>query len=311
MRVIVTGAGGFVGRQLTDRLIAIGHDVVRLDRALPSDVRTQAIEGDLFDPAVVARAFAGGCDAVIHLATIPGGAAELDPPAAWRTNVDVSMRLTEAAAQAGTCPKFLFASSIAVFGDPLPSEGVDDNSSLAPRLLYGAHKAMIESWIATLSRRGEIDGLSLRLPGIVARPMAASGMKSAFMSDIFHALRNGMPFVSPVSAEATMWLMSVDAAAQAFVHALTLTDPLPPGRAVTMPALRLRMRDLAAEIAQQNSTSTNLVTYQPDAALEAAFGALPPLSAGRAASLGFRHDGSAHGLVASALATIASTEGLQ
>jgi len=105
--------------------------------------------------------------------------------------------------------------------------------------------------------------------------------------------------------------MSVDAAAQAFVHALTLTDPLPPGRAVTMPALRLRMRDLAAEIAQQNSTSTNLVTYQPDAALEAAFGALPPLSAGRAASLGFRHDGSAHGLVASALATIASTEGLQ
>jgi len=311
MRVIVTGAGGFVGRQLADRLIAIGHDVVRLDRALPSDARTQAIEGDLSDPAVVTRAFAGGCDAVIHLATIPGGAAELDPSAAWRTNVDASMRLTEAAARAGTCPKFLFASSIAVFGEPLPSEGVDDNSPLAPRLLYGAHKAMIESWIATLSRRGEIDGLSLRLPGIVARPMAASGMKSAFMSDIFHALRSDMPFVSPVSPEATMWLMSVDAAAQAFVHALTLTDPLPQGRAVTMPALRLRMRDLAAEIALQRRTSTNLVTYQPDAALEAAFGALPPLNAARAGGLGFRHDGSTHGLVASALATIASTEGQQ
>jgi len=235
MRVIVTGAGGFVGRHLSNELIAAGHHLVRLDRTLKPEPANETIEGDLSDPAVVARALAGGCDAVVHLATIPGGAAELDPSAAWRTNVDASMRLTEAAARAGTCPKFLFASSIAVLGAPLPPEGVDDDTPLAPCLLYGAHKAMIESWIATLSRRGEIEGLSLRLPGIVARPMAPSGMKSAFMSDVFHTLREDTPFTSPVSADATMWLMSVDAAAKAFVHALDLPGPLPQDRAVTSP----------------------------------------------------------------------------
>lgn len=311
MRVIVTGAGGFVGRRTCHQLIAAGHDVVRLDRALSPDLSSEAIEGDLCDPAIMARAFAGGCDAVVHLATVPGGAAELDPIAARRTNVDASMLLTEAAARAGTCPKFLFASSIAVLGAPLPAEGVDDDTSLAPRLLYGAHKAMIESWIATLSRRGEIDGLSLRLPGIVARPRAPSGMKSAFMSDIFQALRSAMPFVSPVSAEATIWLMSVDTAAKAFVHALHLPGPLPQDRAITLPALRVRMHDLATEIAHQTGAPAGLVSYQPDAALEAAFGALPPLNAARAIDLGFRHDGSADRLVASALATIASTEGRQ
>lgn len=311
MRVIVTGAGGFVGRRLADQLIYGGHDVVRLDRALAAQPGSERIERDLCDPAVVARAFAGGCDAVIHLATVPGGAAELDPEAARRTNVDASMLLTDAAARAGPCPKFLFASSIAVLGDALPPEGVDDNSPLAPRMLYGAHKAMIEGWIATLSRRAEIDGLSLRLPGVVARPLAPSGMKSAFMSDIFHALRGGARFVSPVSPEATMWLMSVDAAAKAFVHALILPGPLPQDRAIILPALRLRMRDLAAEIARQTGMPADFVTYQPDTALEAAFGALPPLHARRAAGLGFRDDGSIDRLVASALATIASTEGRQ
>jgi len=311
MRVIVTGAGGFVGRQLSNALIAAGHHVVRLDRALKPDPASETLEGDISDSAVVTRALADGCDAVVHLATIPGGAAELEPLAAWRTNVDASMLLTQAAARMGSCPKFLFASSIAVLGAPLPPEGVDDDTPLAPRLLYGAHKAMIESWIATLSRRGEIEGLSLRLPGIVARPMAPSGMKSAFLSDIFHALRGGLPFTSPVSAEATMWLMSVDAAAKAFVHALELAGPFPHDRAVTLPALRVRMRDLVAEIASQSGARADLVTYQPDAALEAAFGALPPLNASRAANLGFRHDGSIDRLVASALATIASAEGRQ
>jgi nucleoside-diphosphate-sugar epimerase len=120
-----------------------------------------------------------------------------------------------------------------------------------------------------------------------------------------------MPFVSPVSAEATIWLMSVDTAAKAFVHALHLPGPLPQDRAITLPALRVRMHDLATEIAHQTGAPAGLVSYQPDAALEAAFGALPPLNAARAIDLGFRHDGSADRLVASALATIASTEGRQ
>ncbi|MEO9132190.1 MAG: hypothetical protein ABI240_13385 [Sphingomonas sp.] len=107
-----------------------------------------------------------------------------------------------------------------------------------------------------------------------------------------------------------MWLISVEtAAAAAFAHALTLSATLPDDRAVTLPALRLTMSDLVATVARQTGGDPALVTYLPDDAIEAGFGAQPTLSTPRARTLGFHHDGTVDRLVASALATIASTEG--
>lgn len=308
-KIIVTGAGGFVGRVLVARLVADGAQVTAIDHAVQPRPGMEALCGDLTDAALLQRALAGGCDAVIHLATVPGGAAEQDPVAARRTNVDATMALTEVAAKSGPCPKFIFASSIAVFGARLPAEGVDDATPLAPHMLYGAHKAMIEQWVATLSRRGEIDGLSLRLPGIVARPAAASGMKSAFISDVFHAVRAGTPFVSPVSPGATMWLLSVHGAAAALAHALQPMTSLPETRAVTLPALRVSMQALVDEIARQCGRDAGVVSYRPDAMLEAAFGTQPSLSTAVADRLGFAHDGTLEQLVAAALASLDPTEG--
>ncbi len=296
MRIVIPGAGGFVGRALLAALDS-SHNVVAVDSRLPD---IDGIEGDISDPAVIARGFAGGCDAVIHLATVPGGAAELNPVLAKAVNVDATMALVEAAAATGNCPKFVFASSIAVFGEPLPLS-VDDTTPIAPRMIYGAHKAMMEQWIAMQSRRGAIDGLSLRLPGIVARPRTASGMKSAFMSNVFHALRGGEEFVVPVSQGATMWMMSADSIARNIVHALGLNAG---GQILTLPALRVCFADLVTEIALQTGSDVNLVTYQPDAALEAAFGAQPPLTTALADSLGFTHDSTLKALVAATLSGI-------
>jgi nucleoside-diphosphate-sugar epimerase len=303
MRVIVTGAGGFVGRPLVRGLVAQGHDVVALDLCAERDPDVESIAGDIADPATLTRAFARGCDAVVHLATVPGGAAEADPAGARRVNVDATIALSDAAASAGLRPRFVFASSIAVLGAPLPSS-VDDTTPLRPHLVYGAHKAMIEQWLATLSRRGALDALSLRLPGIVARPRGPSGMKSAFMSDLFHALRSRAPFTSPVAADATMWLMSVETVVAALLHALMLDAALPDDRAVTLPALRLRMDALVAAVARHSGADTALVGYAPDPALQAAFGAYPALITPRAEALGFRHDGAADRLVASALTSL-------
>jgi nucleoside-diphosphate-sugar epimerase len=305
MRIVVTGGGGFVGRQIIARLLARGDEVTAMDvvaHGIPPGAR--AIAGDLGDPAVRAAALDGGCDAVIHLATVPGGAAEADPVASRRINIDAGYDLILEAAAAGNRPRFVYASSIAVFGDPLPAF-VDDETPLSPRLIYGGHKAMLEHAVALHSNRGAIDGVTVRLPGILARPKGPSGMKSAFMSDLFHALKAGEEFTCPVSARGTIWAQSVARCADNFVHALSLdTALLPPTRAVTLPALRVSMGDLAAEIASQCGVSAGLVSYAPDAALEAAFAAQPPLATPAAERAGFAHDGNLAKLVSSALSTI-------
>lgn len=309
MPVIVTGAGGFVGRQIVSRLLAQGREVVAMDTVaggIPAGARVVA--GDLGDADVRADALSGGVSAVIHLATVPGGAAEADPAASRRINIDAMYDLLLEASAAGSNlrfgPRFVYASSIAVYGDPLPAY-VDDATPLSPKMIYGAHKAMMEHAVAMFANRGMIEGVTVRLPGILARPKGPSGMKSAFMSNLFHALKAGEEFVCPVSAGGTIWAQSVARCADNFIHALTLdTALLPPTYAVTLPAQRITMGDLAGEIAAQCGVSADLVRYEPDAALEVAFAAQPPLSMAAAERAGFAHDGDLATLVSSALKTL-------
>lgn len=305
MNVVVTGAGGFVGRELVHKLLAAGHHVTGIDThegGIPEGAR--AVAGDFGDAAVRADALAGGCDALVHLATVPGGAAEADPAASRRINVDAMYDLLLEAGAINPGVRVVYASSIAALGDPMPAL-VDDETPLSPKMIYGGHKAMMEHAVAMFSNRGLIDGVTVRLPGILARPKGPSGMKSAFMSDLFHALKAGEAFTCPVSAAGTIWAQSVLRCAENFVHALTLDSALlPPTRAVTLPAQRLTMGDLAAEIARQCGVSPDLVTYAPDVALEVAFAAQPPLETPAALRAGFAHDGDPATLVASALSSI-------
>jgi nucleoside-diphosphate-sugar epimerase len=308
MTIIITGAGGFVGRQLVGKLLGRGDKVVAMDQALASlsdHSNLRKVPGDISSAQVRAEAFRDGCTALVHLATVPGGAAEADPAASRRINIDAMYDLLDAAKSVGNKPRVVYASSIAVFGDLQSVQSVDDITPLTPKMVYGGHKAMMEDAVSMMHHRGEIEAVSVRLPGILARPKGPSGMKSAFMSDLFHALRSGERFVCPVSDGATIWAQSVKQCAVNFIHALDMEPSvMPVTRVVTLPALRITMRELAAEIAAQTGTSIGLVSYQPDPALEAAFGTQPPLSTPAAEHAGFAHDGDLAKLVANALAAI-------
>lgn len=305
MNIILTGANGFIGRVLAQRLLSLNPtSLTLLDLAMdaaPDHPAVRVVTGALQETAVLDQAFANGCDLLLHLAAVPGGAAEQNPALSRAVNLDGTLALFERATANGNTPRIVYASTIAVLGAPLPAT-VDDNCPVAPAMTYGCHKAMIELALADLHRRGVAEAVSFRLPGIVARPPGPSGLKSAFMSNIFHALKAGDAFVCPVSSTATMWMMSVRQVVENFIHAAQL-DPglMPASRVVTLPALTVSMGDLVAALCASTGSSPALVSYAPDADLEAHFGAYPPLQAARAEQAGFRHDGSVCELVDNAL----------
>lgn len=311
--IIVTGANGFVGRVVVERLLDGGRSVVASDLHLddfPPSEALRVVAGHLGSADVLAEMFREGCGGIIHLAAVPGGAAEGNPGLSRCVNVNATLDLLAHAQAHGPATRLVYASSIAVFGDRLPADGVDDATPINPRLVYGAHKAMMEVAVATAGRRSDVDGLSLRLPGVLARPRAPSGLKSAFMSDVFHALRASQAYVCPVSAQATIWAESVDRCADNLVAALAIdTALLPESRAVTLPALRIVMRDLVEAIARQTGRDPGLICYRRELDVEADFGRQPLLATPAADRAGLRHDGTLDALVERALARIARTDG--
>ena len=157
VRVLITGAGGFVGRHLVRRLLsedaALGQPLERLiliDRQFDggeADGRVDRYEGSITDARLLRRALAGGVDVVFHLASVPGGLAEREYELGRQVNLDATLQFLEQLREQRQRrpPSVVFSSSVAVYGEPLPAV-VDDSTLPRPTLTYGAHKLIGESW---------------------------------------------------------------------------------------------------------------------------------------------------------------------
>lgn len=321
MRIGVTGAAGFVGEAL---VAGLAHgvnrqpgavDIVAIDATLPSALPQGVVraEGDICAGRFLDEVCATPFDLFFHLAAVPGGVAEKNTALAWRVNVEASAALLDRLAAQPKPARLIFASSIGVFGTPLPRTAVDDDTLPLATMSYGAHKLIVEVLIADFARRGLVDGLALRLPGILARPRSKGGHLSAYMSDILHALRAGESFVCPVAAEATAWFMSRACCVDNLLHAAWLpAEQLTARRAFNLPALRLAMHELVDGAAAHFGDGVrSLITYQPNQALQAQFGSYPPLLTPIADGLGFCADRDAASLVTSALELSPGTGAIQ
>lgn len=312
MRVLITGANGFVGRQLAVRLLENGlirgrpvERLLLLDTRLddlPQDARVRAHPGSITDAALIRRALADGIDVVFHLVSVPGGAAEQDYELGYQVNLLASLELLDQLRNKARPPVLVYASSVAVYGASLPAR-MDEAAVARPQLSYAAHKLMIETLLCDLARRGEVDGRALRLPGIVARPPAPNGLRSAFMSDVLHAYAAGEPYTCPVSPQATAWWMSAQCCVSNLLQAAELADlPWNTERVWQLPVLQLSIGQVLDALANRfGEARREQINFAPDPHLQALFGALPPMKTARAKAAGFCHDGSAAGLVRQAL----------
>lgn len=167
MRVLVTGASGFVGRALCPAVAAAGHEVIAGVRegAASPDGHTHRALVDLAGEQPLDAAVAG-IDAVVHLAARAHVMRETadDPLALYRrTNVDGTRRLAEAAARAGA-RRFVLMSSVKVNGERTSARRFTENDPPAPGDAYGISKREAEETLAAVARGSGMSAVALRAP---------------------------------------------------------------------------------------------------------------------------------------------------
>jgi len=292
MNVVVTGARGYLGSALVAALGASGCDLVATDRD----------DGDIADPMHVRRLFEAPVDRVFHLAGIVSGAAEADWDAGRRVNLDATLLLLDRcraqARRGGPIVRFVHASSIAVFGTPLPAR-IDDATEPWPTLSYGTTKRIVELLLSDLARRGEVDGRALRLSGVVVRPPLANGALSAFNSDVIREPLAGRDYVCPVGPDATIWVASKRTTIANLLRFADVDgEAIGAQRAVTAPALAVSIGELVAALGRVDPGAPAHVRFAADARLEAQFGRWPrDASFARAESLGLVRDASIDAII--------------
>ena len=226
MKVLITGGGGFLGQGVARALLAgAGVDeLVLFDQAFGAQAlehpRERLITGDVLDRDVVARA-CSGTDAVFHLASVVSAGAEADFDLGMRVNVDGMRNVLEACRSQAAKPKFVFTSSVAAFGGDFPAV-VRDSTAATPQSSYGTQKVIGELLVNDYTRKGYIDGRTVRLPTIVIRPGKPNRAASGFMSNILREPIRGEAAVCPVPEDAKMWMASPQRAIEALIHAMEL-----------------------------------------------------------------------------------------
>jgi nucleoside-diphosphate-sugar epimerase len=306
LNVLITGAAGFLGARLARHLLRRGQlSGERIDGLILADL--YAPPADLLaDPRV--RVFTGALmaqsaalaaerfDAVFHLAAAVSAECEADFDLGMRSNLDSTRALLDALRAAGNVPRFMFASSVAVFGpDPgLPMPPVVRDETLpTPQSSYGIQKFICEQLVADYTRKGFIDGRNIRLMTVVVRPGRPNGAASGFLSGIIREPVNGLPAVCPVSQETKVALASPARTIEGLIAVSEASREALGGRtAVNLPALTVSVGEMLNALeAVAGAKARSLVSFEPDPKIARMVGGWPAVfDLSRAERLGLKPD---------------------
>lgn len=318
MKVVITGGTGFIGARLARRILDKGtlagpgghqmpvseivlFDVMAPDR-LPMDLDGQVsvITGDISDKATVDALIDRDDIAVFHLASVVSGGGEKDFDMAIRVNLTGGLNVFEAMRARQSCPRLVFASSIAVFGGAHMPDVVGDLGKQTPQTTYGMTKAACELLINDYSRKGFLDGRSARLPTVIIRPGKPNAAASSFASAVFREPLKGEDYVLPVAAETVMPVLGYRNIVEGILalHELP-AERLGDDRAVSLPALDVTVHDMIAALKRvAHNRKLGQITIKPDPFIEAIVSTWPSATDDkRAVSLGLPKDASIDDIV--------------
>lgn len=285
MSITITGAAGFLGQRLTKVLADRGERLVLTDQVPVPNPPADAVVHTGRLAEVLKDIITPETKTVVHLAAVVSAGAEADFANGYRVNLQGLHAVLERCRTVADRPKFLFTSSLAVFG---AVERVDDQTATMPQSSYGTQKALGELLVNDYSRKGYVAGRTLRLPTVVIRPGKPNAAASSFASGILREPLAGEVSVCPVSEDLALWIASPASVTAAMAHALTLDDEaLAPWRTINVPGITVTVAEMVAGLGRVGG-DTSLVRFEHDSAIDAIVGSWPAhFETPRALSLGF------------------------
>lgn len=308
MKIVITGGGGFLGSKLARALLARGRltvadgreqdisGITLLDAGfppnLPVDSRVRTVTGDVSDASTLEQVVTPDTASVFHLAAVVSAGAEADFDLGMRVNLGGTQVLLERLRKCAKPPRVVYTSSVAAFGGELPPV-LDDSTTPTPQTSYGTQKVVGEYLLNDYSRKGYLDGRSLRLPTIVVRPGKANLAASSFASAVIREPLNGVDYVCPVRPETGVWLLSPRRCIEAFIHAHELpASAWPSGRVVNLPGITEPLPKMIAALGRVAGAKVAArVSWKLDARIDAIVQGWPnAIRTARALAMGFKAD---------------------
>lgn len=219
--VLVTGAEGFLGRALVRLLERSDQPVIALDSSKPTGEERQStatkVLCDITDQQQMEKLFREyDISKIVHLAAVLPTAAQRDPVRATRVNVVGSVNLL-ALARRFAVARFVFGSSLSIYGSCSPDYVVSEADRAAPEDVYGAAKLYVEQLGQAFTDSRATEFVSLRI-GRVIGPGARSNT-SAWRSEMFEFLQTQLPsdLTLPYVGSERVLLIHVDDVARALL----------------------------------------------------------------------------------------------
>ncbi len=194
-KVLIIGAGGQIGLELTENLSKIYGN----DNVIPSDLKESPQLAnnpfeklDALDKAALFKIVKKhGITQVYHLAAMLSATGEQNPMFAWKLNMESLFHVLDLAKEKHI-KQLYWPSSIAVFGPTTPTENTPQYTVMEPSTIYGISKQAGERWCEWYFKKHGVDVRSLRYPGLIGWKSAPGGGTTDYAVHIFHeALKNG------------------------------------------------------------------------------------------------------------------------